>query len=191
MRFINGPAGQRAYRTNMLDTRNAARTMSLIIAAALASAWAPFAPGRSAAPTGPHFDPVVFFTGDTEGNGRLKVMTSRGKTMHVIGHGALQEDGVLVLDQTVMTQGDHATTRQWRIRQTAPDHYAGTLTGASGPVTLDVAENRLRIRYRAKGGLRFSQRLTLEPGGQQARNVMHVRKLGMVVATIRETIMRR
>ena len=163
----------------------------LVWAAVLASGWAPPASARSEAPAGPHFDPIAFFTGETEGNGRLKVRFSRGKTMHVIGHGALQDDGTLVLDQTVMTAGDPPKARQWRIHQTAPDHYAGSLSDASGPVTLDVTANRLRIRYHAKGGLGFSQVLTLGPGGQVARNVMHVRKMGMVVATIRETIRRR
>ncbi len=160
-------------------------------AAALASGWAPLAWAQPVAPVGPHFDPIAFFTGETEGDGRLKVMFSRSKTMRVIGHGALQDDGTLVLDQTVMTAGDRPKTRQWRIRQTAPDHYAGSLSDASGPVRLDVTGNRLRIRYHAKGGLGFSQVLTLGPGGQVARNVMHVRKMGMVVATILETIRRR
>ena len=180
----------------MTDARSLAKHLPLgrllpVYAAVLASGWAPLASARPAAPVGPHFDPIAFFTGETEGHGRLKVMFSHGKTMHVIGHGALQDDGTLVLDQTVMTAGDRPKARQWRIRQTAPDHYAGSLSDASGPVTLDVAANRLRIRYHAKGGLGFSQILTLEPGGQAARNVLHVRKMGMVVATIRETIRRR
>lgn len=175
----------------MIDARRLAKRLMLAVAAVLASACVPLAAARPVAPDGPHFDPIAFFTGETEGNGRLKVMFSHGKTMHVIGHGVLQNDGTLVLDQTVLTSGDPPKTRQWRIRQTAPDHYAGSLSGASGPVTLDVAANRLRIRYHARGGLGFSQVLTLEPGGQVARNVLHVRKMAMVVATIRETIRRR
>ena len=163
----------------------------LVCAAMLASGWAPLAAARPVAAVGPHFDPIAFFTGETEGHGRLKVMFSHGKAMHVIGHGALQGDGTLVLHQTVMTAGDRPKTRQWRIRQIAPDHYTGSLSDASGPVTLDVTGNRLRIRYHAQGGLGFSQILTLEQGGQAARNVMHVRKMGMIVATIRETIRRR
>ena len=163
----------------------------LVWVAVLASGWAPLALARPEAPAGPYFDPIAFFTGDTEGNGRLKVRFSRSKPMRVLGHGALQDDGMLVLDQTVMAADDPPKARQWRIRQTAPGHYAGSLTDASGPVTLEVAGNRMRIRYRARGGLGFSQVLTLEPGGQVARNVMHVRKMGMVVATIREMIRRR
>lgn len=139
----------------------------------------------------PHFDPVAFFTGATEGQGRLKVMLSRGKAMHVSGHGAVEPDGTLVLDQTVTTAGEKDRTRRWRIRRITPDHYVGTLTDATGPVRIDVAGNRLRIRYHAKGGLAFGQVITLEPGGQVAHNAMNVRKLGMVVATIRETITRR
>jgi hypothetical protein len=179
----------------MYDTRKLARHLHSIGAAALALAFvtacAPAASARGAALADPHFDPVAFFTGETEGRGRLKVMFSRPKSMRVSGHGMLQGDGVLVLDQTVTTEGDRAKTRQWRIRQTAPDHYVGTLTDASGPVRLDVTGNCLRIHYHAKGGLAFSQVLTLQPGGQISQNVMKVRKLGMVVATIRETITRR
>ncbi len=192
-RFGNGPAGPPGYPAGMLDTRNYAMHLPLIGAAALAmmTAWAPAASVRDLAAAGPHFDPVAFFTGETEGRGRLKVMFSRAKSIHVSGHGMLQGDGVLVLDQTVTTEGDHAKSRQWRIRQTAPDHYVGTLTDASGPVRLDVTGSRMRIRYHAKGGLVFSQVLTLQPGGQVSQNVMRVRKLGMVVATVRETITRR
>jgi hypothetical protein len=174
----------------MPDSRTFARNLSLTCLALLAMAWGPVASARGAAPGGPHFDPIVFFTGKTEGTGRLKIMFSHSKTMHVSGVGVRQDDGVLVLDQSVVTQGDRPKTRQWRIRQTGPDHYTGTLTDASGPVTLTVAGNRLRIRYHAKGGLLFSQVLTLQSGGQVSQNVMNVRKLGMVVATIRETITR-
>ena len=145
LRFINGPTGAQAYRSQMIDTHDFARHLPLIGAAALTlsilAGCAPTAFARDGGPAGPHFDPIAFFTGETEGKGRLKVMFSSAKTMHVSGHGVLQGDGVLVLDQTVTTQGDRAKTRQWRIRQTAPDHYAGTLTDALGPVTLDVAGN--------------------------------------------------
>jgi hypothetical protein len=175
----------------MISTRRHVRRLPLALMLVLASGWAPSAVARSGTPAGPRFDPIAFFTGETEGVGRLKVMFSRAKTMHVIGHGVLQADGMLVLDQTVTAQGDLPKVRQWRIRQTAPDHYAGSLTDASGPVRLDVTGDRLRIRYHAKGGLAFSQVLMLQAGGQVAHNVMRVRKFGMVVATIRETIQRR
>lgn len=184
-----GPGDGPGYLAAMTGLLRLASRLVPISAAALVFCVAP--PTAARADAAPHFDPIAFFTGETEGRGRLKVMASHGKAMHVAGHGAVEADGDLVLDQTVTTAGEQAKTRRWRIRRIAPDRYAGTLTDAAGPVRLAVIGDRLRIRYRAKGGLAFAQVLTLAPGGQTARNVMKVRKLGIVVATLHETIERR
>lgn len=157
---------------------------SVLLAAAMLGAATP-----AFAQAGPHFDPIAFFTGTTRGDGRLKVLFSRGKAVRVAGRGAVAPDGTLVLDQQVTTDGT-TKARQWRIRQVGPDRYEGTLTDAAGPVRLSVAGAVLRIAYHARGGLAFRQRIELESGSQVAHNVLKVRKLGIVVATLRETIRR-
>ena len=71
-----------------------------------------------------------------------------------------------------------------------PGRYAGTLSDASGPVTADVAGNRLHIAFPMKGGLRAQQWLYLSPNGQVAQNRMVVTKLGIPVASLDEVITR-
>lgn len=51
--------------------------------------------------TSPTFDPIAFFAGTTEGNGRLKIMTKRRQQVMVTGRGIMTPDGGIVLDQDV------------------------------------------------------------------------------------------
>jgi hypothetical protein len=142
-----------------------------------------------AAPS-PIFDPLAFFSGHTEGEGRLKIFASRARSVHVHGDGRVDGDGTLHLVQSVV-EGDHPpTSRAWAIRAAGERRYDGTLTDADGPIAGDVRDNRLHLQFRMKHGLRVEQWLYLQPGAQIARNRMTVRKFGVVVATLDETIRR-
>ncbi len=154
----------------------------------LACACTSIPPAATAETAGPHFSVPAFFAGDTEGAGTLKVMFAKDRPITVHGRGAVGDDGVLVLDQTVDDAGDRPRQRRWRIRQTAVDRYAGTLSDAHGPVLGDVTGNRLHLRFAMKGGLDADQWLSLRSGGRVADNVMVVRKLGITVATLHEII---
>jgi len=138
----------------------------------------------------PSFDPIVFFAGHTRGVGSLKVLMKRRKTVTVEGHGALDRDGTIVLDQDVREGDRPATHRTWRLQRTAPGRYAGSLTGSTGPVTADVTDGVLHLDFMMKGGLHAQQWLRLEPGGQASHNRMVVAKFGVPVAVLDETIMR-
>ena len=48
----------------------------------------------------------------------------------------------------------------------------------------------LTIAYTSNDGMRITQTVTLAGDGQSARNLMRVRKFGMTVATLDETITR-
>lgn len=138
----------------------------------------------------PLFDPAAFFSGRTEGRGTLSVVLRRPRTTLVRGEGRRAPDGGIVLEQTV-TQGDGRPTRRtWHLRETAPGRWTGTLSDASGPVTGSVSGNRLYLSFRMKGGLKAQQWLYLQQGGQVARNVMVIRKYGLPVARLVETITR-
>lgn len=142
-------------------------------------------------PTAPAFDPIAFFSGATEGYGTLKIVLKGPQPTLVEGHGRIDGDGAITLDQTVR-RGDTAPTRRtWHLRRVAAGRYTGTLTDASGPVSGEVSGNRLHLAFAMKGGTQAQQWLYLEPGGQAARNVMVVRKLGLPVARLDETIMRK
>lgn len=142
-----------------------------------------------AAAASPVFDPLRFFDGHTEGRGRLHVALRRTSAVQVHGRGSVQGD-TLVLDQTVERAGAAAATRQWRIRRIAPGRYVGTLTDAIGPVTGESSGDTLHLGFRGKHGVRFDQWLRLAPDGGSAQNRLTVRKLGITLARLDETIRR-
>lgn len=147
----------------------------------------------AAAPAAPSsvrgFDPVVFFSGKTTGEGWLKKLFSSAQATHVIGRGRL-DGAVLVLDQTVTIAGEKSRERQWRLREAGPGHWTGTLSDARGAVDASAAGAVLTIAYTSNDGMGITQQVTLAPDGQSARNLMKVKKFGMAVATLDETITR-
>lgn len=148
---------------------------------------APAPSGGSSAPT-PTMAPEHFFVGGTEGEGTLAVVMRRPHAVHVTGSGHIAPDGALVLAQSVDESGRPRRQRQWSIRQVSPGRYVGTLSDATSPVTGEVDGNLMRLRFRMAGGLAAEQRLYLQPDGRTVLNRMTVRKLGIVVAVLSETI---
>jgi carbon monoxide dehydrogenase subunit G len=167
-----------------MDRRVTLRLGLLLAVSAAASAGGPSPLRAQAART---FDPIAFFTGSTEGHGTVDEVLASPRKIHVTGSGALKS-GVFVLDQTVRIEGDPATRRQWQLRQTAPGRFSGSVTDATGPVTGVVTGQRMQINYKMKGGMKVEQVLTVAADGRSAANRMKVRKLGIVVATVVETI---
>ena len=137
------------------------------------------------------FDPITFFTGATESSGSLKQAFSSAKATHVTGYGAMQGNGQFVLNQTMTVAGDKPQNRQWQLHQIAPGHFGGSISDGKGPVTIDVAGNRLLIRYTMTNGLKVESVLTIDPGGRSGHNMSVVRKWGMTVANLSETISKR
>lgn len=145
---------------------------------------------RLAAPA-PVFEPERFFLGRTEGQGTVHEAFSKAGNLGTIGVGRVDADGTLVLTQKVIREGHDPDMRQWRIRKVSPGRYSGTLTDATGPVTADVTGNMLHIRYRVKkGNFQAEQFVYLQRDGRTALNRMTIRKFGLPVATVEETIRR-
>lgn len=160
------------------------RFRPLVMAAFFVS---PAAPGLSAEPLA---DPLRFFEGRTDSDGTVKVMLARPHRMRSLGQGRIEADGSLSLVQRVEEAGKPARERRWRIRQVAPGRFSGTMSEASGPVTIEEVGGRYRFRFTMKGGASVEQWLTPLPGGRSARNSLTVRKLGVTVATGDGTITR-
>jgi hypothetical protein len=133
------------------------------------------------------FNPVEFFRGKTHGEGMLKIVFQSAKKMTVDSEGRAEKDGSLVLEQTIHEPGKAARTRFWRMRQTGPDRYEGTLTDAASPVRVEVHGDRIRIRYKGKDHLDFDQSLSAA-GPREVRNVMRVKRFGITVARYNELI---
>ena len=166
--------------------RTPLRLGAALAAGALLAALPAAAPAQPAARI---FDPVAFFDGRTTGEGRLKKIMSAAQATRVSGRGRI-ESGVLVLDQSVTIAGEPRRERQWRLHAVAPGRWAGTLSDARGPVIASAAGAVLTIAYTSNDGMGITQAVTLAPDGRSARNRMKVRKFGMTVATLDETITR-
>lgn len=133
------------------------------------------------------FNPVEFFRGRTHGDGTLKVIFQQAKRIQVDSEGRSEKDGSLLLEQVIHEPGKPVRTRYWRLRQTAPDRFEGTLTDAAGPVRVDVSRSHVRIRYKAKNHLDFDQWLT--PRNEtEVHNKTRVKRFGIVVARFEEVI---
>ena len=141
----------------------------------------------AAAPAEAAFNPVDFFHGRTHGDGVLKVIFQSPKKMSVDSEGISETDGSLLLKQTIHEPEKPPRVRYWRMRQTGPNRFEGTLTDAASPVRVDVHGERIRIRYKGKDHLDFDQMLT-PAGAREVRNSMRVRRFGIVVARFEETI---
>ena len=170
--------------TALLSRPRLAASIALV---ALLSSCAGGPPPSSIA-AGPPFAAERFFAGRLDGTGMLRIALHAPSTTHVTSIGKVAPDGTLTLDQHIEQQGKPARDRQWRIRPLGNGRYTGTLTDATGPVTGEAVGNRLHLRFSMKGGMRVDQWLTLSPDARVAQNRMIVRKLGVTVATLDETI---
>lgn len=149
-------------------------------------------PGPTPVPPDAHPFPVgQFFSGRTAGEGMLDILFQEEKPVRVRSHGRVQPDGTLLVTQRIQEGGKPVRERSWRLRETAPGEFRGTLTEAEGPVRAQVRGPSLHVSYAMDGDLEVEQVLTMLPGGRSARNVMVVRKFGLLpVAALDETIVK-
>lgn len=131
----------------------------------------------------PLTDPMRFFEGRTESLSTIKVFTKKPYRSRAIGRGKIGSDGVLDLVQRVHEDGKSPYDRLWQIRQVAPGRFAGTMSEAKGPVTVEQVGGRYRFRFKMKGHVAIEQWLTPLPGGRAARSKLTIRKLGMTVGS--------
>ena len=89
-----------------------------------------------------------------------KVMMQKPYLTHCVGRGKVSSDGTLELVQHVKEQGGREFDRWWRIHQVAPSRFSGTMSEASGPVSVDRIGDRYRFRFAMKGNLSVEQWLT-------------------------------
>jgi hypothetical protein len=133
------------------------------------------------------FDPIDFFRGRTSGEGTLKVLFQPAKRITVQSLGTEQKDGSLILRQVIKEPSKPPRTRYWRMRQTGPNRFEGTLSDATGPVRVTVDKGAVRIRYRTKDNLDYDQHLT-PAGPRTVNNRLRVRRFGVTVARVEEVI---
>jgi len=127
--------------------------------------------------------PLQFFNGKTEMVSTIKVIMKKPFRSRALGTGRILPDGSLSLAQQVFDEGEPTKQRNWKIRQIASGHYAGTMTEAVGPVTVEEVDGKYRFNYKMKGNLAVEQWMTPLAGGNAAKSIVTVRKFGMKVAS--------
>ncbi|HEY0164048.1 MAG TPA: DUF3833 family protein [Sphingomicrobium sp.] len=144
----------------------------------------------ASAPAAEPIKPMQFFEGRTEGSGVVRIFLNKSYRTRSVGRGRIQPDGSLLLVQRVEDHGKPAHERRWKIHQTGPRTFAGTMSEALGPVKIDQVGDRYRFRFRMKGDLSVEQWLAPQPGGKSANNSMTIRKFGVRVGKGEGTIRR-
>ncbi|MFC3096813.1 DUF3833 family protein [Alteraurantiacibacter palmitatis] len=136
------------------------------------------------------FDPAAFFTGRTTSEGTLTQIFASDKVTRVTTFGTRQASGDMVLDQQVQIGEQPVRNRTWRLRETTSGRFTGTISDAANDLTGTLAGNTLTLTYTMDNNLNVHQVITANPGGQSAQNVMRIRRFGITVARLTETIRR-
>ena len=142
----------------------------------------------SAPATAQALDPLAFFTGRTRGEATLKIVFQSRVPVRIESFGKPDGRGGMTLDQTIREGAKPPRDRRWVLRPTSPTTMVGTITDTPGLVHGRLDGNKLYLNYAMKGGMKASQVLTLQKGGRTVVNRMTVRRLGLVVARVEETI---
>jgi len=129
-----------------------------------------------------------FFQGHTESRGQLRQIFSKSRAVVSYSNGRVEPDGTLVLTQIIHQDGAVPKHREWRLREDRAGHCTGTVTDGIGLVEGNLTGNQLHMRFKLKGGLSVEQWLSFRPDGRSATNRIKVRKLGISVASIDESI---
>jgi Protein of unknown function (DUF3833) len=138
----------------------------------------------SAAPEKPRLDMLAFFAGKTHAENVLKVVLKQPVPLIVDSIGGKGDRGDFVMIDTVHEGDKPVRQRKWIMRQTAPNHFTGSLTDATGPVDVAIAGDTATISYMMKGGLKIQQELQLQADGKSLSNHVVAKKLGMKFAHV-------
>jgi hypothetical protein len=132
--------------------------------------------------------PLSFFEGRTESIGVLNVALRSPKSSRSHGMGSIAADGSLRLVQRVDDEGKAPHLRHWNIREVSPGHFTGSMSEATGPLSIVEVGHRFRFRFSIKGGLAVEEWLTPNAGGRSAENEFTIRKFGIPVASFRGVV---
>jgi hypothetical protein len=156
------------------------RRAALLVALAATSASTGAAPGD--------LDITAFFTGRTHTDNVLKIALHRPTPLIVDSVGGKGDRGDFVLVDTVHEGDKPVRTRKWIMHPVGPNHFAGTLTDAVGPVDMIVSGDSATIRYKMKGGLDIIQTMTMQGDGRSLSNHVVAKKFGLTFAHVDGTL---
>jgi hypothetical protein len=124
-----------------------------------------------------------FFEGRTESIGTVRLVMKKPFQSKAIGKGEIRSDGSLFLLQRVYEKGEQPRDRRWHMRKVGPGRYAGTMSEAKGPVTVEEIDGKYRFRFRMDGSVSVEQWLIPSADGQSAHSKVTIRKYGIQVGS--------
>ncbi|RFB04429.1 DUF3833 family protein [Parvularcula marina] len=143
--------------------------------------------------TAPAFDPVEFFSGDTQGEGVLAFASGGLDARFTVrSHGSREEDGRFILRQTITWSDGREEERAFILTPDGKGGLEGYFEGERGRVTLTSAGSVGHLRH----GLpdtpmaRMEQFLYLQPDGRTLINEGTVRVLGIPFRRLHEIIVK-
>ncbi len=149
----------------------------------------PSLPERPATAATPVFDPIVFFTGKTQGEGTLLRRFGDDKKLTVASIGVVDSNGVLTLHQTITFATGDVELRKWIVRRVDATRYHAVLSDADGDVTAETIGSLFHLRYHIRAPRVFMEQwLVLSADGQTASNSAEVSVMGMPWMHLTETI---
>jgi hypothetical protein len=141
-------------------------------------------PATASAAAEPKLDMLAFFTGKTHSESVLKVVLKKPVPLIVDSIGGKGDRGDFVMIDAVHEGDKPVRERKWIMKQAGPNHFTGSLTDATGPVDIQVADDTATITYTMKGGLKVEQQLQLQRDGKTLSNRVTAKKLGMKFAHV-------
>ena len=127
----------------------------------------------------PQLDPLDFFTGETRGEGTIKLVMKPPAAVRAETRGTPDGKGGMTLDQKVYEAGKPVRIRRWVLRPTSKTTLTGTVTDGAGPISGNLSGNRLHLKYMMKGGLAAETFMYLQPDRRTMRNHMTVPDVGL------------
>ena len=126
-------------------------------------------------------NPLRFWEGRTESTGVIKLIMHKPFSSRAEGFGQIRPDGSLRLIQHVVDQDKPPFDRVWQIKPVGPGRYVGTMSQASGPVTVVDYGGKFLFRFNMSGNVSVEQWLYPSADWKSARNDLTIRKFGMQV----------
>jgi len=125
-------------------------------------------------------DPLRFFEGDTLMVSTTRVIAQRPYLTRSSGRGRIVNDRELVLVQHVNEVGRRKFDRYWHIREVAPGQFDGTMSEASGPVSIEKRGDNYLFRFALADNLKVEQWL-IPQSDSLVRIRVTIRKYGIAV----------
>jgi len=134
-------------------------------------------------------DLTAFFAGRTHAENVIRIALHAPHKLIVDSIGGHNKEGEFVLIDTIREEGKPERTRTWVMHPVGPNHFAGVLSDAIGPVDVTVSGDSAVISYVMRDGhLKIIQRIQLEADGRSASNHVVAKKIGMTFAHVDGTI---